>query len=291
MSSLMSETHALARKVAQLEARNRLEQQSQAPQPHGHNRPHSSPHVNWASKRQVKTISYLQEKLRELQDVVGSLESPTKSSNSSRSLPPTNDRLLAEMQEQLKLQKELHLRRKELEDLMKKDMLEHSELNEQESIRHRRAALEAKGDFSRWLLDVLPGPNQQHMQIPHSPPLSRQMSVSSSSFLPETNSTEEQIRSLQSQIDTMLADIRTLSTCVQQSSVNNKTYNLEHLLLLYHRQQQQVQQLTQSVQRCFQEIQRFDSGLANLQMPSLVAVIGFFAGGLAATWFILPLIL
>ena len=33
------------------------------------------------------------------------------------------------------------------------------------------------------------------------------------------------------------------------------------------------------------------SGLANLQLPSLVAVIGFFVGGLAATWFILPLIL
>ncbi|MGA2728431.1 MAG: YeeE/YedE thiosulfate transporter family protein [Terracidiphilus sp.] len=30
------------------------------------------------------------------------------------------------------------------------------------------------------------------------------------------------------------------------------------------------------------------SGLANLQLPSLVAVIGFFAGGLAATYFILP---
>jgi uncharacterized protein len=30
------------------------------------------------------------------------------------------------------------------------------------------------------------------------------------------------------------------------------------------------------------------SGLANLQLPSLIAVIGFFAGGLAASWFILP---
>lgn len=30
------------------------------------------------------------------------------------------------------------------------------------------------------------------------------------------------------------------------------------------------------------------SGLANLQLPSLIAVIGFFAGGLAATYFILP---
>ncbi|MBO6574601.1 MAG: YeeE/YedE family protein [Rhodothermales bacterium] len=33
------------------------------------------------------------------------------------------------------------------------------------------------------------------------------------------------------------------------------------------------------------------SGLSNLQLPSLIAVIGFFAGGLIATWFILPLIL
>jgi uncharacterized membrane protein YedE/YeeE len=32
------------------------------------------------------------------------------------------------------------------------------------------------------------------------------------------------------------------------------------------------------------------SGLANLQLPSLIAVAGFFAGGLAATYFILPLI-
>lgn len=33
------------------------------------------------------------------------------------------------------------------------------------------------------------------------------------------------------------------------------------------------------------------SGLSNLQLPSLVAVIGFFAGGLVMTHFILPLIL
>ncbi|HEY1256174.1 MAG TPA: YeeE/YedE thiosulfate transporter family protein [Terracidiphilus sp.] len=30
------------------------------------------------------------------------------------------------------------------------------------------------------------------------------------------------------------------------------------------------------------------SGLANLQLPSLIAVLGFFAGGLFATYFILP---
>jgi len=33
------------------------------------------------------------------------------------------------------------------------------------------------------------------------------------------------------------------------------------------------------------------SGLANLQLPSLIAVIGFFAGGLFATYFLLPSIL
>lgn len=33
------------------------------------------------------------------------------------------------------------------------------------------------------------------------------------------------------------------------------------------------------------------SGLANLQLPSLIAVIGFFAGGLIATHFILPWLL
>ncbi len=33
------------------------------------------------------------------------------------------------------------------------------------------------------------------------------------------------------------------------------------------------------------------SGLADLQLPSLVAVIGFFAGGLVATWVILPVLL
>jgi len=32
------------------------------------------------------------------------------------------------------------------------------------------------------------------------------------------------------------------------------------------------------------------SGLANFELPSLIAVCGFFAGGLAATYFILPLI-
>ena len=33
------------------------------------------------------------------------------------------------------------------------------------------------------------------------------------------------------------------------------------------------------------------SGLADLQLPSLVAVLGFFAGGLVVTFFVLPLIL
>lgn len=32
------------------------------------------------------------------------------------------------------------------------------------------------------------------------------------------------------------------------------------------------------------------SGLANFQLPSLIAVIGFFAGGLAATYLLLPLL-
>ncbi|MBC7743740.1 MAG: YeeE/YedE family protein [Flavobacterium sp.] len=32
------------------------------------------------------------------------------------------------------------------------------------------------------------------------------------------------------------------------------------------------------------------SGLSNLQVPSLIAVIGFFAGGLVMTYFLLPLI-
>lgn len=33
------------------------------------------------------------------------------------------------------------------------------------------------------------------------------------------------------------------------------------------------------------------SGLADLQLPSLVAVAGFFAGGLLGTWIVLPLVL
>lgn len=32
------------------------------------------------------------------------------------------------------------------------------------------------------------------------------------------------------------------------------------------------------------------SGLSNLQLPSLIAVVGFFVGGLIMTWFIFPLI-
>ncbi|MDP3314167.1 YeeE/YedE family protein [Lutibacter sp.] len=32
-------------------------------------------------------------------------------------------------------------------------------------------------------------------------------------------------------------------------------------------------------------------GLSNLELPSLISVIGFFIGGLVMTWFILPLIL
>lgn len=33
------------------------------------------------------------------------------------------------------------------------------------------------------------------------------------------------------------------------------------------------------------------AGLANLQLPSLIAVLGFFAGGLLTTWLILPALL
>ena len=33
------------------------------------------------------------------------------------------------------------------------------------------------------------------------------------------------------------------------------------------------------------------SGLSNLQLPSLIAVVGFFIGGLVMTWLLLPLIL
>lgn len=33
------------------------------------------------------------------------------------------------------------------------------------------------------------------------------------------------------------------------------------------------------------------SGLANFQLPSLIAVVGFFAGGLVATWVVLPYLL
>ena len=33
------------------------------------------------------------------------------------------------------------------------------------------------------------------------------------------------------------------------------------------------------------------SGLANLQLPSLIAVVGFFVGGLAATYFLLPFVI
>jgi hypothetical protein len=32
------------------------------------------------------------------------------------------------------------------------------------------------------------------------------------------------------------------------------------------------------------------SGMSNLQLPSLIAVIGFFIGGLVMTYFIMPLI-
>jgi uncharacterized protein len=32
------------------------------------------------------------------------------------------------------------------------------------------------------------------------------------------------------------------------------------------------------------------SGLADFQLPSLIAVLGFFAGGLLATYFLLPLL-
>ena len=32
------------------------------------------------------------------------------------------------------------------------------------------------------------------------------------------------------------------------------------------------------------------TGLSNLELPSLLAVIGFFIGGIIATWFIVPIV-
>lgn len=236
IGALLSETEKLARKVANLEAQT----------------------SNSSSSSKRRTIGYLQERLKDMLEAVGSLESPTKSSNSSKSMPMPADHLLAEMQEQLKLQKELHLRRKELEELMKKDLLEQSQMNEQ------RCGPPDSKDVSRWLIDTSLLASHPFFQQ-HSPPMSRQMSMSSSSFIPESNTTEEQLRSLQSQIDTLMADVRTLSTALQLQHNSSKGYTTEHLLVLYNRQEEKIQHLNQTVQRCLQELQRLNEVVPSLQ--------------------------
>ena len=63
------------------------------------------------------------------------------------------DSLLAEMSEQLHLQKELHLRRKDLEKLMKKDMMEniqkeHDEADDEDDMSMTRTSSDVRSDAS-----------------------------------------------------------------------------------------------------------------------------------------------
>lgn len=78
-----------------------------------------------ANRSQAAEIDHLTDRLSELQGIMASMvpmQQPLPMQDTTK--VEAADQLLAEMSEQLRLQKELHLRRKELEELMKKDILD-----------------------------------------------------------------------------------------------------------------------------------------------------------------------
>lgn len=189
-------------------------------------------------------LADLKTRLRELQGMVNVMEgheevmedtvaarsvskSPRRAKKKSGQMAST-DHLLAEMQEQLKLQKELHLRRKELEDLMKKDFMENLRKSEEES---RNNFSDTKSDVSSSLRSnptagwcFLPDVDRQSSEggeflvnaaMRGHPERSRQMSFSSNRSQPQiqhgdgrSNVTNKQLELLQNQIENLHMDIR-----------------------------------------------------------------------------------
>ncbi len=239
----------------------------------------------------VKTREEMRElkgRLKELQELVNALERPAVAPQPAgvRQLrrvqqPPlqARDQLLAEMQEQLRLQKELHLRRKELEELMRKDLMDSLCKNEDriqtgavDQPRGGLVASDSKSDLSSirsangWFHDGTAPANHRSRQLSLSSNLSQQHQG-------DTAETNVQLKALRAQIESLHLEVRRQSemrigSLEQRTGDYNSNVPLAEVEAIRERQQQQHGQmihLTNSLNQCFHVLQEVQREVAGLQ--------------------------
>lgn len=230
-------------------------------------------------------LSELQDRLRSLQSMVNNLEQqqqqppipppPVRSSwesdRSSHPNRPSHDQMMVEMREQLRLQKELHLRRKELEDLMKKDIVESMQKNFSDS----------KSDisFRSWFHDDRSLRHLDSNVVPSSS-RSRRLSLSSIPSHAQASSDLEYAKNyahLQAQIDSLQSEIQRLNSISRSAGVPSNPPNEmggvarpppnldPGVLEAIFQQQNQIQQLTNSLNQCFQGMMLVQRDVNHLQ--------------------------
>ncbi|TRY67635.1 hypothetical protein TCAL_11479 [Tigriopus californicus] len=228
-------------------------------------------------------MSELQDRLRSLQSMVNNLEqqhqqqppiAPIRSSwesdRSSHPNRPSHDQMMVEMREQLRLQKELHLRRKELEDLMKKDIVESMQKNFSDS----------KSDisFRSWFHDDRSLRHLDSNALPSSS-RSRRLSLSSIPSHAQASSELEYAKSyahLQAQIDSLQSEIQRLNAVSRNAGVPTNPNEMggvarpppsldPGVLEAIFQQQNQIQQLTNSLNQCFQGMMLVQRDVNHLQ--------------------------
>ena len=204
--------------------------------------------------------------------------------------------VLLEMQEQLRLQKDLHLRRKELESLMKKDWLENYRKNSEELMKQQNFS-DVKSDISLrsnltgggWFNDAQSSRTlDSASNLPTS--RSRQMSISSQRSNSYSESgTSKKLQMLQNQVEHLQLEIRRLHSepppppagCdfqpqppqlqptvppPPQQQPPQTVVNFPTAAALEQNQQQsQIQQLSQSVNHCLHALLSVQRDLAQLQ--------------------------
>jgi len=231
-------------------------------------------------------------KMRELQGMLDLLEDPSRcqqqqqdlaSPSSAAAVARLPQMQLLELQEQLRLQKELHLRRKELEELMKKDLMLDGLRNggrrhhHQQQHHHQRRDLssDSRSDLSPRSNSWYPAADSPAVSA--AAPAVRRLSLSSNNNnaleddqhrrREETNS---QLRSLQAQMESLHLEVRRLNRDMVRSSssatADEGVYDGgQRFNLMLQQQQQQIQQLTSSINQYFQTLLGVQKDVGALQ--------------------------
>ncbi len=209
-------------------------------------------------------------------------------------------RLMVEMQEQLKMQKELHLRRKELEELMRADLLDQEERMSKSRGRGKRNK-KRKGRREREFANQGDEEDSDREGNGHPLYLDRHsseqyprgsnVSVSSSSllldpaiasappsFFPSTGpmsitsddrnsaadrSAKSQINSLRSQVEALRIEVHNLSQSLSSSAESTGTRSMQ--MAMQTQQQQQIQELASSVGQLLSAYTSFNGRLTEVE--------------------------